>query len=80
MGLIGGAYTLNVTEPDGTNNTKIIEVYIPYLPSRLNDLTELPYNIYDGDVLTFAVNYTDTNNDAPAYIKCYIDATWNATT
>ena len=64
---------------DGTNVTKIVAVGYPCPPVRLVDRTELPYNIYDGDVLTFAVNYTDTNN-GPEYIKCYIDATWNATT
>ncbi len=74
-----GTYTLNVTEPDGTNVSGIIVVENPCLPAILRDLTKLPTTVYEDDVLTFTVNYTDTNNNGPVYLKCYIDATWNFT-
>jgi len=82
-GFMGGTYTLNVTEPDGTNITRIIVVGHTHPPPKLEDLTEFPERpdrIYDGFLLTFSVNYTDTNNISPEYIRCYINATWNYTT
>ncbi len=83
VGLTAGTYTLNVTDPDGTNNTANIVVEEQNNPPLLADLTELPAlpaKIYEDDILTFTVNYTDANDDEPDYIKCFIDATWNATT
>ena len=45
----------------------------------LSDATVLADDIYVGDTVTLTVNYTDTEDDAPTYIKLFIDATWNDT-